>query len=98
MAYGFLIILIAMFAIFYFLILRPQRRRQSEHQQLLEELQRGDKVITIGGIYGEIESVGEYDVILKVEDGTKLKLLKSSVMGMQQTEDLLQPPEVPDGS
>ena len=86
MAYGFIIVLIAMFAIFYFLIIRPQRKRQNEHQQLVEDLQRGDKVITIGGIYGEIDSVNDYDVTLKVEDGTRLKLLKSSVMGKQPEE------------
>ena len=96
-AYGFLIVVIAMFAIFYFLILRPQRKRQNEHQRLVEELQKGDKVITIGGIYGEIEFVGEDDVILKVEGGTRLKFLKGSVMGKQQTEESLQS-EIPGGS
>ncbi len=87
-SYGFIIVLIAMFAIFYLLILRPQRRRQNEHQRLVDELQKGDKVITIGGIYGEIDSVGDYDVILKIEDGTRFKLLKGSVMGKQPTEEL----------
>ncbi len=86
-SYGFLIVLVVMFAVFYFLIIRPQRKRQGEHQRLVEELQRGDRVITIGGIYGEIESVGEYDVVLKVEDGSKLKFLKNSIMGKQQMEE-----------
>jgi len=86
-SYGFIVVLVVMFAVFYFLIIRPQRKRQGEHQRLVEELQRGDRVITIGGIYGEIESVGEYDVVLKVEDGSKLKFLKNSIMGKQQMEE-----------
>ena len=87
MSYGFLIVLVVMFGVFYFLTIRPQRKRQGEHQRLVEELQRGDKVITIGGIYGEIDSIGEYDVVLKVEDGSKLKFLKNSIMGKQQGEE-----------
>ncbi len=85
---GLLVVLVAMFAVFYFIILRPQRKRQSAHQQMVEELQIGDKVITIGGIHGEIESINEYDVILQVEDGNKLKFLKNSIMGKQLAEEI----------
>lgn len=81
-----LVILVAMFGGFYFLLIRPQRKRQAEHQRLVEELQKGDKVITIGGIFGEIDSIGEQDFILKVEDGSKVKFLKNSIMGKQQIE------------
>jgi preprotein translocase subunit YajC len=81
-----IVFLVLIFAMLYFLMIRPQRRKQSEHKQLIEELRRGDKVITIGGIYGEIDSVGEHEVTLKVEGGGKLKLLKSSIMGKQQSE------------
>ena len=86
-SYGFLIVLLVMFAVFYFLIIRPQRKRQGDHQRLIDELQKGDNVITIGGIHGKIESIGEYDVILTVEDGSKLKFLKNSIMGKQQVEE-----------
>ena len=86
-SYGFIVVLVVMFAVFYFLIIRPQRKRQGEHRRLVDELQKGDRVITIGGIYGEIESVGEYDVVLKAEDGSKLKFLKNSIMGKQQMEE-----------
>jgi len=79
-----LIFLVLIFAVFYFLLIRPQRRRQSEHRQLIEGLQKGDKVITIGGIYGEIDSIDEQELILRVEDGSRLKLLRASIMGMQQ--------------
>lgn len=81
-----LIFLVLMGGIFYFFMIRPQRRRQSEHKLFVEGLQRGDKVVTIGGIYGEVDYVGEYEVILVVEDGSKIKFLKTSVMGRQQIE------------
>jgi len=71
--------LVLIFAIFYFLIIRPQRKRQKEHEQLLEELKRGDRVITAGGIYGVIESVSEDSVIIKVESGTTMRIAKESV-------------------
>ena len=85
-SYTMVLFLVGIFAIFYFLTIRPQRKKQSEHRRLTEELQRGDKVITVGGIYGEIDYVGERHVIIRVEDGTKFRLLKSSIMGEQQIE------------
>ncbi|MDD5093817.1 MAG: preprotein translocase subunit YajC [Dehalococcoidia bacterium] len=81
-----IVILVAMFAIFYFLLIRPQQKRQKEHVALIASLQKGDKVIAAGGVYGQIESVSEEDVILKVEDGGKLRVLKASVMLKQETE------------
>ncbi|MBT9163267.1 MAG: hypothetical protein DDT24_00172 [Chloroflexi bacterium] len=80
------IFLVLIFGVFYFLLIRPQRQRQSEHRQLIEGLQKGDQVITVGGIFGEIESIDEEALILRVEDGTRLKLLRGSIMGLQQTE------------
>jgi len=74
-----IIFLVLIFAIFYFLLIRPQRRRQKQQQQLMEELKRGDKVITAGGIYGVIESVSEDSVIIKVESGATMRVSKSSV-------------------
>ena len=79
-----LIVLVLMFGAFYFLLIRPQRKRQSEHRDFVESLKEGDAVITIGGIYGEVTSVSEYEVVIKVEDGSLLRLLKTSIMAMQQ--------------
>jgi preprotein translocase subunit YajC len=71
--------LVLIFAMFYFLMIRPQRKRQKEHQQMMEELRKGDRVITAGGIYGVIESVSEDSIVIKVESGTTIRLAKSSV-------------------
>ena len=78
---GFLVLI---FVVFYFLMIRPQRKRQKEHQQMTQELQAGDNVITIGGIYGRIKSVSEDSVVIEVESGTTIRMAKSSVAGRQQ--------------
>ena len=74
-----LIPLVLIVAIFYFLMIRPQRKRQKEHQQLVEELKRGDRVVTAGGIYGVIESTSEDSIVIKVESGTTIRVARNSV-------------------
>ena len=74
-----LIFVAIFFALMYFVMIRPQRKRQQEHKQLIEELQRGDRVITAGGIHGAIESISEDTVIIKVESGATMRVAKGSV-------------------
>jgi preprotein translocase subunit YajC len=66
-------------AIFYFLIIRPQNKKQKETQKMLEALKKGDKVVTIGGINGIIQNVKEKTVVIKVDDDTKIEFLRSAV-------------------
>lgn len=73
------IFLVLLFGMMYFLMIRPQRKRQKEHQQMMEELKRGDRVITAGGIYGVIESISEDSVVIKVESGVTMRVAKNSV-------------------
>jgi preprotein translocase subunit YajC len=75
-----LVFLVLMGAIFYFLLIRPERRRRQQHQELIESLKRGDRVITMGGICGVIKKVDKDRVWLEVEDGVTIKLLKDSVV------------------
>jgi len=76
-----LILILAVFAVvFYFMLIRPQRRRQAKHSTLVSGLKRGDKVVTAGGIHGEIDSIGDTSVVLTLEDGGKLRLAKSSIV------------------
>ena len=70
---------IAIIAIFYFLIIRPQNKKQKETQNMLATLKKGDKVVTIGGIHGVIQSVKEQTVIIKVDYSTKIELNRSAV-------------------
>lgn len=67
------------FLIFYFLILRPQNKRQKEQTRMQESLSKGDRVVTIGGIRGSIAAVKEDTVVLKVDDNTKMEFNRSAV-------------------
>lgn len=73
------IIIVVFFVFIYFVMIRPQRKRQKEHETMMQELQKGDKVITAGGIYGTIESVREDSVIIKVESGVTMRVNKNSI-------------------
>ncbi len=70
--------------VFYFLMIRPQRKRQKEHEELMIELQKGDKVITAGGIYGVVESLSDESVVLKIESGATIRVARNSVTGRRE--------------
>ena len=74
------------FVMMYFVMIRPQRAKQKEHEQLVEELKRGDKVVTAGGIYGQIETVSDDNVVLKIESGATIRIARRSVIGKQEQE------------
>lgn len=65
--------------VFYFLILRPQQKRQKERQKLLESVKKGDKIITSGGMHGVVEGIEDKTVLVKISDNTKVKIEKSAV-------------------
>lgn len=75
---------IFIFVIFYFLIIRPQGKRQKEHQKFLSELKRGDEIVTSSGILGRIEGITDQFITLEVADGVKLKMLRSQVATSQK--------------
>ena len=70
--------IILMFAVFYFLLIRPQQKRTKEHKAMLSTLKRGDEVITAGGIFGRIQEITDEYAILDV-GGAKMKVLRSSI-------------------
>ena len=65
--------------IFYFLMIRPQSKKRKETEKMLAALKKGDKIVTIGGLYGTIQSVKDTTVIIKVDDNTKLEFLRSAI-------------------
>lgn len=69
----------AIFVIMYFLMIRPQQKKQKEQQKLINELQKGDKVITSSGIYGTVQDTDEETVLLKVSDNSNIRFVKSAV-------------------
>lgn len=73
---GFVVLI---FVMMYFFTIRPQRKRQQEQAKMMGELQRGDKIVTIGGLYGTIESVSEDSVTIRIESGTIMRFVKSAI-------------------
>jgi preprotein translocase subunit YajC len=86
---GMFLPLIAILVIFWIFMIRPQAKRQKELKKFRDSLQKGDKVITNGGIYGKIASVSETVVVLQVDENTKLTVDKGSVI--KDPSDLQQP-------
>jgi preprotein translocase subunit YajC len=74
-----IIIIVAMFVGFYFFMIRPQQKRQKEHQALLNALNKGDEVVTSGGIHGRIKSLDDQAVSLEISKGVEIKVHKSHV-------------------
>ena len=77
------IFLIGIFLIFYFLIIRPERKRRERHRKFIESLKKGDKVITTSGIWGTVTEIGERTVTLKVDSTTKITFSKEAIMSYQ---------------
>jgi preprotein translocase subunit YajC len=76
---GSLLPLIVLFAIFYFLIIRPQQKQQKEHQEMLDSLEKGDKIVTNGGLIVEIVKVEDGFLTVKSIDDTKLRVSRSFI-------------------
>ena len=74
---------IAIIAIFYFFLIRPQNKKQKETEKMLSALKKGDKVVTIGGIHGVISSVKEKTVIVKIDDNCKVEFNRSAISGVE---------------
>jgi preprotein translocase subunit YajC len=85
--WGMVIFLVAIFAIMYFLMIRPRQKQQKQHEEMVKELRAGDRVIIAGGIYGQIERLGEDTAILKIESGATMKVARSSILGKQEVEE-----------
>ena len=71
--------IVVMIAIFYFLLYRPQKKQQNRRRAMLDNLKKGDQVITIGGIYGTIVELGDTSLKLKIADGVIIEVVRASV-------------------
>ncbi len=70
--------------VFYFFLIRPQGKRQKEHQKFLKELRRGDEIVTASGIMGKVEAITDSVVTLNIANGVNLRILRSQVAGSQK--------------
>ncbi len=71
--------LILIFVIFYFLLIRPQQKKQKEHDVMLKNLQKNDEIVTTGGIHGTIVNIKDTSVIVRIDDNVKVELQKNCV-------------------
>lgn len=79
--------ILLIFGIFYFLLIAPMRKRQKALQAMVDAVGKGDKVVTSGGLYGEIAAVHDSWVVLKIADNVRVRIAKSAISGLEgQTE------------
>ncbi len=74
-----IILMAVMFAIFYFLLIRPQQKKAKEHKQLLESLQKGDQIVTAGGLHGKVTAIEEGIVTIEVATGVNIRVNKGFI-------------------
>jgi preprotein translocase subunit YajC len=79
--------IVALFAILYFLIIRPQQQRQKKHQEMIKSLKPNDRVTTIGGIFGTIVKLKEDSIILRIADNVRIEVLKNSISQVVSKEE-----------
>ncbi len=77
--YSFILMIVAMFGIMYFLMIRPQQKKQKELQLARNAMKNGDKVITAGGIHGRIKEISDTSMLIEISDGVRIRVEKSSV-------------------
>jgi len=74
-----LIMMVVIFAIFYFILIRPQQKKMKDHKKMVEDLKKGDKIITSGGIYGTVVGTGTNTLKVEIADGVKVKIARNTV-------------------
>jgi len=85
-AFSPIFLMVILFAIFYFLVIRPANTKRKKLQEMISNLKNGEKVITNGGLHGTIAGVGDDHFILKVDDKVKLTISKNAIAGIQPPE------------
>ena len=75
-----ILMIVVIFVIFWLFFIRPQNKKAKEQQKFRDSLQKGDKVVTIGGIHGKVEEVKEHTVIISVDHNTKIEFEKSAII------------------
>ncbi len=78
-AFSMLLPIVGMLAIFYFLLIRPQQKRQKEVQKMIAALRKGDRVVTASGLYGTVAGLKDDIVVVKIADNVKVEMLKSAI-------------------
>lgn len=77
--------MVLIFAVMYFIVIRPQSKRAKETQRMLAELKKGDEVVTTGGIIGRISGIKDAEITLQVQEGVRIRIQRSAVTGRLKT-------------
>jgi preprotein translocase subunit YajC len=88
-----LILMGAMFAIFYFLLIRPQQKKSKDHRQMLSNLRKGDRVVTSGGIHGRITGMDDATLTVEIAEKVRVKVARGNVAGLVQPGSQAQAPQ-----
>ncbi|OAT85740.1 preprotein translocase subunit YajC [Desulfotomaculum copahuensis] len=83
---GTLLYVVALFALLYFLMIRPQQQRQKKHQQMLRDVKVNDSIVTAGGIYATVVKIKEDSLIVRVADGVRIEILKNAIAQVRERE------------
>jgi len=76
---GYILMMVAVFGIMYFMMIRPQQKRQKEIQKMRESMKVGDKVVTAGGIHGKIKEINDSSFLIEIAENVKIRVEKASV-------------------
>jgi preprotein translocase subunit YajC len=83
-----LILIVAMFALLWLLLIRPQRQKQAEQNRLIESVEPGDEILTVGGIYGIVEEIDEDDdLVVEIAEGIQVRIARRAVAAVVKPED-----------
>jgi preprotein translocase subunit YajC len=82
-----LVVIVVLFALFWLLIIRPNRRRQAEQTALIQNVQVGDEIVTAGGLFGHVKSVADDELLVEIAPGTSVRIARRAVGGIVGPED-----------
>lgn len=81
---GTLLYIVVLFALLYFLMIRPQQQRQKKHQAMVNDLKVNDGIVTVGGIYGSIVKIKDDSLVVRVADNVRIEILKNAVAQVRE--------------
>ena len=82
-----LLVIVALFVLFWLLLIRPQRRRQRAHEDMIAAVNLGDEIVTAGGLYGEVTAIHDDELQVEIADGVEVRIARRAVAGVMPDED-----------
>ena len=82
-----LVIIVILFALFWLLLVRPQRRRQAEQNALIQNVEVGDEIVTAGGLFGHVQSIADDELLVEIAPGTSVRIARRAVAGIVGPDD-----------